>query len=157
MSDPIRINGNVYSWSSVEFHIGDDRITGVTSIEYGDNRERTSAYGMNKSHAPIGQSAGKYQTDPVKITAWKHTARAIRKALKQIAGTGGFGNAEFTIVVQYTEKDLGSATDTIRRCTWAKGTSKAEESPDPLKEDIEMKCLSILWDGDSLFDSTDSL
>jgi hypothetical protein len=157
MSDPVRINGNLYSWSSVEFHVGDERITGVTAVEYSDNRERTSAYGMNRAHAPIGQSAGKYATDPVKATLWKHTANALRKALAQLAGTGGFGNVEFTIVVQYTENDLGSVVDTIRRCTWGKQTSKAEENPEPLKEDVEFKCLSILWNGETLFDSTDEL
>ena len=156
MSDPVRINGSLFSWSSVEFHIGDERITGVTAVEYGDNRERASAYGMNRSHAPIGQSHGKYQTDPVKVTVWKHTAKAIREALAR-ATAGGFGNAEFTIVVQYTETDLGSVVDTIRRCTLAKQASKAEENPDPLKEDIEFKCLSILWNGESLFDSSSEL
>ena len=91
MSDPVRINGNLFSWGSVEFQIGNDRITGVTSIEYGDARERTMAYGMNRSHAPIGRSVGKYTPEPVKVTVWKHTANEIRKALDQAAGSGGPG------------------------------------------------------------------
>jgi hypothetical protein len=157
MSDRERINGNTYSWSSTEFHIGDDRITGVKSIEYGDSRERALAYGMNRSHAPIGRSAGKYTPDPVKVTVLKSTADAIRASLARQAGTGGPGNAESTIVVQYTEDDLGSVVDIIRRCTLTKQASKVEENPDPLYEDMEFQCLTIDWNSGTLYDSTGQL
>lgn len=156
MSDEQRINGNMYSWSSIFFKVEGERYYGIKSIGYGDSRERVKGYGMGRSHAPRGRSAGKYQPDPVTVTLEKETARALREKLAASASDGrSFGNVEFEVVVQYEESDK-QITDEIFGCVWTKTAAKGEESADPLYEEVEFDCMGIRWDGDkTLFDSSE--
>lgn len=156
MADEQRINGNMYSWSSIYFKVDGERFYGIKSISYGDSRERAKGYGMGRHHAPRGRSAGKYQTDPVSVSVEKATARALRETLATFAADGqSFGNVPFEIVVQYVEPDDTPITDTIEECVWAKTESSNEEGPDPLYEDVEFDCMRIRWNGKTLFDETE--
>lgn len=154
-TDQLRVNGNLYSWSSIATKVGGQALVGITAIEYSDSRERVLGYGQNRSHSPIGRSAGKYTPDPVKLTVWKHAADALRAQIQKLGTTNSFGNTEFTIVVQYTESTGVGITDILRRCVITKSSTKSEEAPDPLKEDLEIQCMAISWNGRTLYDDTE--
>lgn len=156
MSDEVRINGNQFSWGSIQMKIAGERYHGFTAIAYGDKRERVKAYGMGRHHAPRGRSRGKYSTDPVKVTGWKSSLQALREALAALAFDGvSYGDVEFDIVVQYTEADESPITVEIERCVWTSNPTSEDESPDPLKEEAEFDCMLIRRNGLVLFDSSE--
>lgn len=155
MADEVRVNGNAMGWASVEFKVGGERFYGVKSISYSDSRTRSKVWGMGRHQAPRGQTSGKYDVDPVQVTIEKESAKALRAALAaKSADSKSFGSVEFEIVVQYTE-GARNVTDELHRCTWSKSTSKSEEGPDALYEDVEFNCLQIEWDGKTLFDGSE--
>lgn len=155
MADPIRVNGNLYSWGSIVFKVDGERFTGFTSINYADKRERVHGYGMGRHHAPIGSSSGKYSPENVKVTGYKHAVQALRKALAAKAGDNkSYGNIRFPGVVQYIEPDEEEITVELDRLVWVANSAADEENPDPLKEDFELQPMLIRRNGLQLFDGT---
>jgi hypothetical protein len=154
MSDHIRVNGNQVSWGSIVMKAGGQLYTGFTSISYADKRERVMAYGMGRHQAPRGRSRGKYTVEPVKLTGWKASVATLRKALSALSLTGSFGDAEFEIVVTYSELDEPPMLVQLERCVITGLSSSEEENPDPLKEEIEISCMKIYRDSQTLFDGS---
>jgi hypothetical protein len=155
MSDPIRVNGNLYSWGSITCKIDSIPVTGFTSIQFADKRERVFGWGMGRHHAPLGRSAGKYTPDPVKLTGWKHAVQELRERIAALSGTNSYGNAEFEIVTQATEPDQTPLIIVCTRCLWTGDSSTVEESADPLKDEIEVSTMGIRRNGLVLFDSSE--
>jgi hypothetical protein len=155
MSDLIRVNGNQLSWGSIVLKLDQDVFTGFTGISFADKRERVKAYGMGRHHAPRGRSRGKYTVEAVKLTGWKKSIALFRKQLAaRSPDSKSYGDVEFQIVVQYTEPgDDTELTVSIERCVWTGNSSSDEESPDPLKEEIEIDAMLIRRDGLVLFDA----
>lgn len=156
MSDLIRINGNQVSYGSIIVKVNGDRFYGFTAISYGDKRERVKAYGMGRHHAPRGRSAGKYSTDPVKLTGWKASVAKLRDELAALSRDGkSYGNVEFTIEVSFIEPGEDPMSVTLERCVIVSDTASHEESADPLKEELEIDCMLIRRNGKTLFDGTE--
>lgn len=155
MADAIRVNGNQLSWGSITLFIRGEVFTGFTAISYADKRERVKAYGMGRHHAPRGRSRGKYSTDPVKLTGWKSSIDAARQALALGSPSGtSYGDTEFDIQLLYSELFEPNISVFISGCVWTANTSSEEESPDPLKEEIEVDCMAIRRNGLVLFDES---
>lgn len=155
MADSIRINGNVHSWSSVILKIAGESFTGITSIAYGDKRERIKAYGMGRHHAPRGRSRGKYTTDPVKMSVQTDTAETIRNMLAQLSSDGvSIGDVSVQIVLQFVESGNLPMNIVFEDCVSTVMSGGAEESADPTKEEWEWDTMKILRNGRTLFDSS---
>ncbi len=156
MADPLRINQNQHSWGSLILKVDSDRYTGFTGISFSDKRERVKAYGMTRHHAPRGRSRGKYVIDPVKLTGWKGSVAALRAGLAARADDGiSYGDVEFQIVLQYIESGEVPLTVEIDRCVWVSNSTSDDESPDPLKEEIEIDAMLIRRNGLVLFDASE--
>jgi hypothetical protein len=156
MSDAIRVNGNQLSWGSIRLILDTQPFFGFTAISYADKRERVKAYGLGRHHAPRGRSSGKYSTETVKLTGWRSSIAQFREALALRAPDQiSYGNVEFMISVMYSEPTEPNIEVQILGCVWVGNTASDEESPDPLKEDIEIDCMSILRNGLALYDSTE--
>lgn len=155
MSDQVRINGNIYSWGSITVKVAGEIYYGFTSITYADKRERTAVYGMGKHQAPRAKTRGKYSVDPVKLKGPKDSFDALRAQLASLSASGvSFGDFEFQITVQYVEDDETPITDTLNRCSYVGTSGSFEEGADAMMEEVEIFCMSILWNGLTLFDST---
>jgi hypothetical protein len=155
MSDQIRVNGNQLSWGSIILKLDQDVFTGFTSISFADKRERVKAYGQGRHHAPRGRSRGKYTIEPVKLTGWKDSVQIFRTQLAARSPDGkSYGDVEFQIIVQYVEIGEIPLTVAIERCVWTGNSSSDEESPDPLKEEIEIDAMLIRRNGLVLFDAS---
>lgn len=155
MPDNIRVNQNQLSWGSIRLIINNEPFYGFTSIQYADKRERVKAYGMGRHHAPRGRSSGKYSTESVKLTGWKTSVANARAALAALApDQRSYGNVEFMISVFYSELEEPNQDVQITGCVWIGSTVSEEESPDPLKEDVEIDCMAIKRNGFTLYDST---
>lgn len=157
MADSVRINGNQISWSSCKLTIDGEIYTGITSIGYADALEVSKSYGMGRSHAPRGRSAGKYTPDPLTMRAWKSTAQAIREQLAALSPSGtSYGRPEVTIVLQYVEPDDAVITVEFDGARLVKCTSSNEEGPDGLAEDLEWDVMAIRRNGLTLFDESEN-
>jgi hypothetical protein len=155
MSDQVNVNGNLFSWGSIRVKCGGEEFTGFSKIAYADKRPRTKGYGMGRHQAPRGRSRGKYEVDPVTITAHRDSAEAFRDFLASKATDGkSFGNVSFEVVVQYVDEGETPVTDTLEACVWSGNTVSNEEGPDPLTVDIELDCMRINWNGKTLYDGT---
>jgi hypothetical protein len=155
MSDQIRVNGNQLSWGSIVLKLDQDVFTGFTGISFADKRERVKAYGQGRHHAPRGRSRGKYTIEPVKLTGWKTSVQIFRTQLAARSPDGkSYGDVEFQIIVQYVETGEIPLTVAIERCVWVGSSSSDEESPDPLKEEIEIDAMLIRRNGLVLFDAS---
>lgn len=155
MSDAIRINGAMTSWSSTSLKIAGEPFYGITSISYGDKRTRSKAYGMGRHHAPRGRSAGKYETDNVKIKGPKATIQAIRDFYASKAEDGAsYGTPELDWILQFVEGDEQQTIELEKLC-FAEDTSSNEEGADALQEEVGFDCMSIRRNGLTLFDNSD--
>jgi hypothetical protein len=155
MADAVRINGNQVSWGSIILKVGGERFHGFTSLAYGDKRERTYAWGMGKHQAPRARSRGKYTPDPVKLAGPKSSMQLLRQKLADLSEDGfSYGDVEFEITAQYSERDEPPMTVEIERCVIVANSSQEEESADPLKEEIEISCMKIRRNGLVLFDES---
>jgi hypothetical protein len=155
MGDSIRVNGNQLSWGSIRLKVRGEEYTGFTGVSFSDKRERVKAYGMGKHHAPRGRSRGKYTIENVKLTGWKSSISRLRDALAQGSTNGQYGDVEFQIVVMYSEPDEDSVVIEINGCVWAANSTSDEESPDPLKEEIELDAMYIKRNGMVLYDNSE--
>lgn len=156
MADPIRVNGNLYSWGSIILKVDAERLRGFTSISFSDKRERVKGYGSARHHAPMGRSRGKYTIDPVKVVGFKGAIQTLREQLAAKAADGiSYGDVEFDVVVQYVESGEDPYTVEIERCVFASNSSSDEESADPLKEEIELDAMLIRRNGLVLFDASE--
>lgn len=156
MADPIRVNGNMHSWGSIVVKFDGDSYTGFTSISYADKRERVKGYGMGRHHAPRGRSSGKYTVENPKLGGPTASCQALRAALAAKSADGvSYGNSEFLVVVQYVEYDEAPMHVEIDRCVLVGNSASHDESPDPLKEELELDAMAIRRNGLTLFDSTE--
>ena len=154
--DQVRINGNAVSWSSTIFKIAGERVTGVASVAWDQKRERTLVYGMNRSHAPIGRTAGKYTPGVLKCKFLKHTAVAMRTLLATYADDGkSYGNARVDNYLQYVEPNTlnVSTVEFLDCCVVSEGDSD-EESADARFEEWEFSVMRIITDGTTEYDSS---
>lgn len=158
MADQILVNGNQISWGSIILKLQSERFYGFTGISFADKRERVKGYGQGRHHGPRGRSLGKYSVENVKLTGWKASVQQFRQelALRSLVPLG-YGDVEFQIDVQYIEADELPIQVSIERCVWAGNSTSDEESPDPLKEEIELDCMLIRRNGLVLFDSRQAI
>jgi hypothetical protein len=85
----------------------------------------------------------------------KGTINALRAQLASLSpDKKSYGNTVIEIVVQYVTDDEEPLTVELERCVYTGTSSSDEESPDPLKEEIELDCMLIRRNGLTLFDSS---
>ena len=154
-SDDLRVNGNLIGWGSHILRIDGERWYGVTSVGWEQSRERTFGWGMNRAHAPISRTPGKYVPGALKMTLYKHTASALRESLATLADDGtSYGNVSVPIFLQYAEGDNTTTVEFDDACV-TKESGDDEENPDPTKETWEWSVTRILNDGLTLFDASE--
>ena len=144
MSDTQRINGFAPSWSDVYVKIADERYYGITEIAYGDTRARSKVYGMGRAQAPRGRTGGKYEVDEATMKVDKVAALALREALAASSSDGkSYGSVTFQTVVQYSDAQGNTVTDTLHDCVITKMAISASEGPDALMEDVALDVMRI--------------
>jgi|SRR6185295_9212836 len=153
--EELRVNGNLIGWGSHILRIDGDRIYGVTAISWDHSRERAYGAGMNRAHAPVGRTSGKYVPGTLKMTMYEHTAIALREKLAALASDEtSYGNVAVPIFLQVAEGEK-TATVEFEECCVVKEGSDAEENPDPKKQTWEWSPMRIINNGFTLFDDTE--
>jgi hypothetical protein len=153
MSDEVRINGKLFSWSSTSFKLNGEPYWGITEITFADKRDRPKGYGLGRSHKPRGKAKGKYEADNLKLKVHKDTAEAIRQDLAKQSPDGvSWGEVKVPAVLQFTEDDK-IVTVEFEDCEPASNGEGNSEGPDPLYEDMEFCITGIKRNGLTLYDS----
>lgn len=157
-SDPVRINNVMHGWGSIVAKFADERFYGFTSISYNDKLEGTPFSGQALHQAPIGRPPGKYSCDPCTVKFRKGSAAIFRQLLAQQAPDGrSFGTVEFDLIVQYLAAGDVPITDQVRRMRWTGNTASSEEGGDALMDEVTFQPLFIIWNGYTLFDSSQGM
>lgn len=154
--DVVRINGNVYSWSSAILKIDGERLHGWSEANFSHKRERSFGYGSSRRHGPRARTAGKYTPEPLKLKMEKSTADALRVTLAQRAlDSRSYGNVEVPIQLQLIEGLLPVTTYEMQRCVVVAETPAVIEGVDQIGEEWEWQVFHYLVNGLSLADMTE--
>lgn len=150
MSDAVRINGNMYSWASIEVHIGGQPYGGVTALNYSQNRERTQGYGTGNHRGARGRTKGKYTAEG-SLTMHADSYDALIDALAQLSPDGqSYGDVEFLVVAQYVEDTLRPVTIELERCVIDAESTSESEGTDPSVVEVTLNVMRIRRNGKSL-------
>jgi hypothetical protein len=158
MSDQAILQNNLVSWGSHIFKIDGERWYGLTAFSGGtDKLERAYGYGMNRSHAPVGRSAGKYTPPTPGFTMHVSTYVKFIQYLKSKApDQRSIGNVEFHLMLQVSEGDIQSDMQWYR-CTLAERTPKAEENAEGQTREVVLSCMRYMEDGTTLYNSSEEI
>lgn len=150
MSDLIRVNGTPYSWNSCSFTIDGAPYVGVTSMEFGQKRERSTVYGSRRDGTPLGKTTGKYSVPNVTMTMLRDSYDALTTQLTA-KGLGSYGDAEFTIVVKIFEPGVNiPSVYVLSRCTIEEEKHGNTEGVEALTTDVTIHCLNVTLNGKQL-------
>lgn len=156
MSDLQRVNGAGVSWGDLVFKVDDEEYYGFTSVAFGQKLETVFGYGMGKHHAPTRQSAGKYSTEPIKVTGYVGAVQALREALARKSPSGkNYGKVRFSGVLQYISEGEAPITVEFFGCRFTEETNSHEEAPDLLKEEFTLTCMRMKKNGLALYDDSE--
>lgn len=147
MADPVRVNGNIFSWGSVEIRARDQVFVGVTAVNYSDTRERAAAYGTAPQRGPRGVTTGKYAAEG-SVTMHTDSAARLREALDN--GRGSYGDEPFDIVVSYGETGLPPHTVELRGCLIVGDSGSPTEGTDPTADELQLWIERIVRDDRTL-------
>ena len=133
------LNGNAFSWSSVEINIDGQLFTAIESIDYGRKRSREEIRGNNAD--PLSKTVGenKYTgTVSVEIAEWF-------LFLQQFGA--GYGDIFFITTVTYNSPSLGVVQDILKGCTLDESTMGLKRGPGGLYTKIDLSPLKIIFNG----------
>jgi hypothetical protein len=139
--------GYRHSWASIEVKLA-GKVFYATSVNYSRKRNRTM---VRENHPdPVAKTRGsnEYAADIEMLLAEFNALQAelINQANQQNL-SGGYGDVFFDVVVQYTENNLDTVTDTIKFCTMDSTEASNSEGTDPTKRKFDLAPLKILFGG----------
>lgn len=150
MSDAIRINDAMYSWASIEIHIGGQPYGGVTALNFSQTRERTQGYGTGNHRGARGRTKGKYSAE-ASFTMHADSYEELTSALASLSPDGqSYGDAPFLLVAQYVEPSLRPVTIELENCVITGDSSGESEGTDPSVVEVTLSVMLIRRNGKSL-------
>ncbi len=154
MADQYRIPGNTLSWGSITATVDGEKYYGFTEVVFGDKRTREFVYGMATHQAPRGRTRGKYEPQEGKLKGPKSTVQALLTALasKSVSGRS-FGDAEFEVVLNFSESDDTAITVVLESCTVDGVSSSHAEGPEALEDEVIINYRRIRRNDLYLFDA----
>jgi hypothetical protein len=137
------INGVQHSWASMRANILGRTVTGISKIDYSDDKEIVNLYGAGSEVTHRGE--GNYMAKAsVELAGFE--VNAIQKA----AATNGFSRIqdipEFDIVVTYLP--IGQTrvvTDVIRNCRFKTNARSLSQGDTEIKVPLELVVSDIEW------------
>ena len=140
------VNGRAYDWEDITVTLPHGEVAGITEIKYEDGQAVTPRYGRGSIARSFGR--GNYEASGSMVLdrdEWE-------KLKKELASAGGgiYDQDPCTIVVNYANNDMGSVTDTLKKCKISKfsggGGSQGDDNVSPIT--CELTILApILWNG----------
>jgi hypothetical protein len=105
MSDPniVRVNKTPYSWTSCSHFFSGLPYKGVRSVDFKESREKVEVQDAQNDGVPLGLTSGIYKIESLSFTLLRAPALALMADLATLTGTGSYGDAAFTYLLQATE------------------------------------------------------
>lgn len=141
METPL-INGNYYSFASIECTINGITTADFKSINYNDKLERGVVKGT--SAQALGRTMGDY-TPTVSVELYRGSFERLKDKLG-----AGFMQVVFDVTVQYADDGQSVITDTIQGCTIAGVDQSNSQGTDGSSVKLDLSVIKpILWNGTS--------
>ena len=154
-----QVNGNRYSFASIDFQLLGKRYFGVKAINYSDGLDPGEVRGT----APqlIGRTKGKYSAEgsiEIYEAEFADFAAALLAAGPNLGFTNSVGIMEipFEVSVSYAEENSPTITDTLVACRVKKIDKSRSEGTDPTTVKLDLHIMSINYgvpDSSEIFNS----
>lgn len=152
MTDIVRVNNIIYSWTSCRWAFDLIPYNGIVSVDYEEKRNRKIVWGANRSGTPLGITSGKYEPGMLNV-------RMLRDSFDKLTtfftakGLGSYGDAEFAFTGQYVEPVPGALPQTVLATScYIVGVKDAQqEGIDELCTDVAIQPLGFVRNGKRLW------
>lgn len=142
------INGNLYSFASVEIAVDGTNYAGITSIDYDDELKPGEA--RSNQAEIIGRTLGEH-TSTASFEMMKSTWENVVMPALALAGTGPdpsvFGTTYFNVNVNYAEQFAPTVMDVIEACRVMKVTNSHKQGSEALTVKVELSVQRISHGG----------
>jgi hypothetical protein len=134
------INGNRYSWASVEIDVGGVIINDITKVTYKAKKSRKTVYATG-GIKPLGRTRGRLEFE-ASIEIRKESFNNLIARLGE-----GFMESTFQVVVNYQDAGNPCTTDTLVACQIDECGDDHSDGTDDLVVPITLHIMDILWNG----------
>lgn len=145
-----RVNDTILSWNSGLVKIDSDPFEGILEIDYEQTRERKVVYGLRRDGTPLGKTSGKYSVKNVMLKMLRDSADALTDYLTA-QGLGSYGDAEFSIQVEYAEPGSIPIIVVIDGCTIDGEKDGNTEGTDESTTEFTIGALTLTKNGKRLW------
>lgn len=153
MSDPVYINGKVFSFASTKLKIDGEEFTGYRSIKWSHKIEEALAYGAGRAYKPRGRTSGKYNPEAITISMYIDSLNALRKQLAQRSRSGkSYGGVIFQMSLSFVEDGQTPHFVEFTDCRLTGESPSVDETAEATMIDVEIKPIGIKHDGLTLYD-----
>lgn len=140
MATQPKVNGNRYSFASIEIDIRGRKFRGISEINYSDGLDPGMARGT--SPIPLAHTQGDYEAEG-DLTMF----RKEFDELTQLLGDG-FGEVEFPITITYASRGEPTVTDRLPAVRIKKPSASNSQGNDPSAIKLDLAILTpIEWNG----------
>ncbi len=145
------INGSRFSWTSISIMLNgvENPIGPFKSINYSIEQEAGLVYGTLS--APIGKTRGKQKVSvsfEMLRAEWQSFATALYAVILPINPTASVLDADFTIIVSYTENSVDVVSDQIFGCRVTKfDLANSEGSTDAATVKVDAVAMQLVLNG----------
>ena len=137
------IQGNFYSFASIEAGLPGIKIVDFTAINYSTGLDVADVYGTRSQK--LGTTRGKQTADgtlEMYLRAWE-LFRASLNAVGFLAGQG-YGEVRFPVVVQFAEAQMPVVTHTLLGCRIVKADYNNADGTDPTKVSLTLNVMRVI-------------
>jgi hypothetical protein len=138
------INGNRYSWASVEIDIGGVIVTDIVSIDYSSKVDRKEVYPTG-GIAPVGRTRGRGSHS----ASFEIRKEAHRNLIKRLGN--GFMEVPFGVTVNYQDEGNPICTDQLIACKMGETANSHKDGNEELIVKVPLSLLDIKYDSLSPF------
>lgn len=139
MSSQPAINSQLYAHASITANVDGDNFFGISSINYGSEREAAGAWGTSPQQ--VGTVLGNV-THTGDFEMHKREAQRLRAKL----GNGYLGKV-FTFTVTYRETSISELVTDVVTCCIKKDDTSSSTGGDPVKDKFELHVSQIRRNG----------
>lgn len=163
MTDILRVNDSIYSWTSCRFVIiplvagvptAPIPFEGLTAVKYEDAIEMKLVHGMRRNGRPLGTTQGKYVPGLCSISILRDSVDILQTLLSAF-GFGSLGDARFHASLTVSEPTVGPLPAPIvtmlETCRITKLTDDQQEGTEELITVAELQPLSVTRGGKRLW------